>query len=352
MRIDELFDGIRYTMSFTINSLPATKEQMDGLYELTKQIKEEPEHLIQLILPNHDDPREFFIAWQGDGYRLILVFPMDDFDWPNPLLLSGENLSFDEFWEILEGVCMDGCTTDSFSIIEHFHNVTDDVYGKTIHDESVNEESRQYCEKLNELINAYFEDETQENHNKIFIHIYEGMDKNVSLPVSLDVDPENKMAEPYFFEFEDKTNAMFVVLTWYEREVNPTFRWISFKELTSICDETENCEGILLNSNKLNPIFFPLELLHRNPKRAKKFFVKHPCPVCGKTMFPTHSSYEICMVCGWEDDGVQEDDPDFPVGANGMSLNDYKRRYDDGWIPDWLKEWRERETDGENEQEG
>lgn len=50
------------------------------------------------------------------------------------------------------------------------------------------------------------------------------------------------------------------------------------------------------------------------------------CPVCNKHKFSEYDSYEICPICGWEDDGVQRDDPDYPEGANGMSLNEYKRR--------------------------
>ncbi len=49
-----------------------------------------------------------------------------------------------------------------------------------------------------------------------------------------------------------------------------------------------------------------------------------PCPVCGTNSFTKENfpgSYEICEVCGWEDDSVQFDDPDFEGGANDPSLN-------------------------------
>ena len=41
---------------------------------------------------------------------------------------------------------------------------------------------------------------------------------------------------------------------------------------------------------------------------------RHPCPVCGRTMFEEYDSYDICMVCGWEDDAMQEE---FPVEGGG-----------------------------------
>lgn len=51
--------------------------------------------------------------------------------------------------------------------------------------------------------------------------------------------------------------------------------------------------------------------------------VLHPCPCCGfRTMTEAErGGYEICGVCGWEDDYVQYRDPDYRGGANTESLN-------------------------------
>ena len=45
--------------------------------------------------------------------------------------------------------------------------------------------------------------------------------------------------------------------------------------------------------------------------------VPHKCPVCGEYTFKDNSSYDICPVCGWEDDGWYEGG-----GANSMSLEE------------------------------
>lgn len=37
--------------------------------------------------------------------------------------------------------------------------------------------------------------------------------------------------------------------------------------------------------------------------------------------------YEICDVCGWEDDPVQRDNPDYSGGANDLSLNQCREKY-------------------------
>lgn len=46
------------------------------------------------------------------------------------------------------------------------------------------------------------------------------------------------------------------------------------------------------------------------------------CPVCSSSLPAEPRSWEICRVCGWEDDPVQFDDPSFAGGANGSSLNE------------------------------
>lgn len=56
----------------------------------------------------------------------------------------------------------------------------------------------------------------------------------------------------------------------------------------------------------------------------------HACPVCGKYIFEFHGSFDICPVCGWEDDNLQEKRLDFDGGANLMSLNQARQAYKEG----------------------
>lgn len=55
--------------------------------------------------------------------------------------------------------------------------------------------------------------------------------------------------------------------------------------------------------------------------------IPHKCPVCGKTTFPYENSHNVCHYCGWEDDVIMEEDPDFNTRANDLTLNEYKKRY-------------------------
>lgn len=52
-------------------------------------------------------------------------------------------------------------------------------------------------------------------------------------------------------------------------------------------------------------------------------------PVCGEYEFKRDFDLDVCDVCGWENDGVQLDDPDYPGGANELSLNAYKAAWEE-----------------------
>ncbi|MBT0729893.1 CPCC family cysteine-rich protein [Rosenbergiella nectarea] len=56
----------------------------------------------------------------------------------------------------------------------------------------------------------------------------------------------------------------------------------------------------------------------------------HLCPCCNKYEFSEDGSYEICPVCKWEDDPVQEEDPTYGGGANVMSLSEARKAYAEG----------------------
>lgn len=52
------------------------------------------------------------------------------------------------------------------------------------------------------------------------------------------------------------------------------------------------------------------------------------CPVCGKHEFS--DAFEKCPVCNWENDYVQESNPEWANCANEMSLNDARKAYAEG----------------------
>ena len=48
-------------------------------------------------------------------------------------------------------------------------------------------------------------------------------------------------------------------------------------------------------------------------------------PCCKSPSLASVHEFEICSICGWEDDNVQFQDPNFSGGANDLSLNEYRR---------------------------
>jgi hypothetical protein len=54
------------------------------------------------------------------------------------------------------------------------------------------------------------------------------------------------------------------------------------------------------------------------------------CPCCRFFTLdePPPGTFDICEVCGWEDDNVQFDDPEFRGGANSSSLNEYRADFE------------------------
>lgn len=56
---------------------------------------------------------------------------------------------------------------------------------------------------------------------------------------------------------------------------------------------------------------------------------KYNCPCCNFLTFdePLDGTYEICPVCGWEDDKLQLENPDYEGGANEVSLNQAKQNF-------------------------
>jgi hypothetical protein len=53
----------------------------------------------------------------------------------------------------------------------------------------------------------------------------------------------------------------------------------------------------------------------------------NPCQCCGQRTISEPNGYEICEICGWEDDFVQNRDPTYAGGANQMSLEEARTHW-------------------------
>lgn len=52
------------------------------------------------------------------------------------------------------------------------------------------------------------------------------------------------------------------------------------------------------------------------------------CACCGERTLEYSERFEVCPICEWEDDGIQNDDPDYNGGANELSLNQYRAEWE------------------------
>lgn len=52
------------------------------------------------------------------------------------------------------------------------------------------------------------------------------------------------------------------------------------------------------------------------------------CSVCGAPIPGQRGEYDICAVCGWEDDPAQADDSSYAGGANSHSLDEARALWD------------------------
>lgn len=48
----------------------------------------------------------------------------------------------------------------------------------------------------------------------------------------------------------------------------------------------------------------------------------HPCPACGYYMFSEIGNYDICSICGWENDILDLQEMYRPMGPNKVSLEE------------------------------
>ena len=62
------------------------------------------------------------------------------------------------------------------------------------------------------------------------------------------------------------------------------------------------------------------------------------CPVCNQYEF--EEDFDLCIVCEWQHDRVQENEPSFSGGANDLCLNDYRHEWVTRNKPSLRKEQR------------
>lgn len=68
-----------------------------------------------------------------------------------------------------------------------------------------------------------------------------------------------------------------------------------------------------------------LDLFSKNIEDYEE--IKYPCQCCGFNTIYEVGCHEVCPVCFWEDDRLQNDDPFYAGGANRICLNEARENY-------------------------
>jgi hypothetical protein len=112
----------------------------------------------------------------------------------------------------------------------------------------------------------------------------------------------------------------------------PTRTTMFFYDIDDILyryDKKTNEFGMCTPSGVMITYFLPTDKLSYIG-RYNSMQYNRKCACCGNSLSPYLKFFDICDVCGWEDDPIQNDDPDYDGGANHISLNEAKQAFSEG----------------------
>ena len=250
--IGKMFPGYGSRQCCTIRFLPATEKQAESLLKIAQAVQNDPSHVVHIIL-GHDDPGEILFAWTGSGYRMVLSFPMDDWNWTHPLLLQGDALSYDDVAEILTGILLEERDTDSFPVIMNgFREISSAIFEGTKSGQVSDESEADFLCRLNRVLERFDEWGTLDSAEDVLIQIFHGIAAGAKLPVPVD---EN--GDPYLISFS--SGPLYLVA--FSSEERESTKAYAMGDLIRMCEETEACCGMVFNPDNEDPFVLSLDLL-------------------------------------------------------------------------------------------
>lgn len=84
-------------------------------------------------------------------------------------------------------------------------------------------------------------------------------------------------------------------------------------------------EKYIDNFNQRRDFFqknFALKIGRQRTDVMSKDILKNSCPVCGYLTLDERNSFDICAICFWEDDGIDDFEVNEDSGPNHMSLKE------------------------------
>lgn len=146
--------------------------------------------------------------------------------------------------------------------------------------------------------------EEEDSDQRVFYHVFRGKDAAAA-----------ERAIHTFMSEADLNDCGSVTL--YRKADDLLFAYANGYFCASLLSDQAGLRAILPETLRGEEVFIlPL----------KRFL--HKCPVCGYRTLLSRGSFEICGECGWEDEGVDDDDAEQPFGANGdCTIREYREEY-------------------------
>ena len=118
-------------VTMTVCPLRKLVQQATNISNFVELQALDPSRDMKIELPGYDELQQIIVSYRDNSYYLELSVPMDDFDWTHPLVLAAGGLTFQEVESVLDGVLLEGKSTDEIPVImEKMRNITSTVYGE------------------------------------------------------------------------------------------------------------------------------------------------------------------------------------------------------------------------------
>ena len=119
---------------------------------------------------------------------------------------------------------------------------------------------KKYLEEMDEVIRDYSSDPDAIGLYSVLCGLFEGIEKNYSLPCPAEMNLENGQIRPMFLRKKDGKGHL-VVLTDLDGEEYPTVADVKLRSLIRLVFNTESCEGIIFNPFQYHRFFVPKQFL-------------------------------------------------------------------------------------------
>ena len=117
-----------------------------------------------------------------------------------------------------------------------------------------NEKKRSFPETLNEDIHAFRAAPDERSYSRILSRFFDGVEKDVSVPVPADMEWDTMKIKPCFYVGRDGEKSL-VILSDPDGEKYPFFADVKLRAVLRIMMDADDCGGIVINPEEDTQVF-------------------------------------------------------------------------------------------------